>query len=73
MSKITIEQLEEYNKKVNQFVIENNIRIVVPKPCPFCGCMPNMCNGVVTHVSPSDNICIVDDTQYDLEKWNQRV
>lgn len=41
------------------------------KPCPFCGCIPEVKGDVVTH-RHKDDICIVDDTQYDFEKWNKR-
>ena len=41
------------------------------KPCPFCGCIPEVKGDVVTH-RHKDNICIVDDTQYGLEEWNKK-
>ncbi len=41
------------------------------KPCPFCGCIPEVKGDVVTH-RHKDDICIVDDTQYGLEEWNKR-
>ena len=41
------------------------------KPCPFCGCIPEVNGDVVTH-RHNGEICIVDDTQYDIEKWNKR-
>ena len=41
------------------------------KPCPFCGCIPEANGDVVTH-RHNGEICIVDDTQYDIEKWNKR-
>ena len=41
------------------------------EPCPFCGCIPEVNGDVVTH-RHNGEICIVDDTQYDIEKWNKR-
>ena len=42
------------------------------KICPFCGGIPKVNGNTITHVTKGDHICIIDDTQYDLEKWNSR-